>query len=380
MRRYVLLALPLLFVSLARAADRVPVAVVWIGDSTTLDEGERVTGDVDAVLARSKTSRPLDSVADQKVLVFGGAVTRARQAEARAEAALGKLKLADAAREDEVAEKLLLEEVPFPIAQLDLGAVERGLLVCHDQLGHPMEAARAAERLTWTAGTNDDVKAQLDRHLRARTYQPAYAPVKVSSEPAGAQVFRDLQPMGVTPLELPGGDPALDVIDVELEGHRRAHAPLPRAGELKFPLVVEDRAEALVDLARARTPATEAPLVAAVGKKVGARRVLAIVPDGSQKVMARWVDVRSQKWGAEAMRTDSAGPIAMEKLAVYASPKGAVVAAVPPAPPPAPKKSKWGAWGKWYTWVAAGGVLALVAGLLIAQNVGDDSLKIQVTK
>jgi hypothetical protein len=62
------------------------------------------------------------------------------------------------------------------------------------------------------------------------------------------------------------------------------------------------------------------------------------------------------------------------------APKELAAGPAPAAPPPPEKKSKWGAWGKWYTWVAAGGVLALVAGLLIAQNVGDDNLKVQVTK
>jgi len=44
---------------------------------------------------------------------------------------------------------------------------------------------------------------------------------------------------------------------------------------------------------------------------------------------------------------------------------------------PAPPKKKLGIWGKWYTWVAAGGVVALVVGLLVAQNVGDDKLTVK---
>jgi hypothetical protein len=48
-------------------------------------------------------------------------------------------------------------------------------------------------------------------------------------------------------------------------------------------------------------------------------------------------------------------------------------AAKPSGPPP---KSERSAWGKWYTWVAAAGVVALVAGLLIAEHVGDDKVTV----
>jgi hypothetical protein len=41
-----------------------------------------------------------------------------------------------------------------------------------------------------------------------------------------------------------------------------------------------------------------------------------------------------------------------------------------------PAKKSVGPWGKWYTWVAAGAVVALVGGLLIAQHVGSDSLNV----
>jgi hypothetical protein len=371
----------LLCASPAFAADRIPVAVLWVGDPTTLDEGARIAGDVNNALTKSKTARPIDSIEERERLVQGGAVTRARQAQLRAEASFVKMKLADAVRDYEAAEQILLTEVPFSVAQTDLGGVERSLLVCYDQLGKANEAARAAERLTWTAGDTADVKAQLDRHLRSRAYQPAFAPVKIVTEPAGALVYRNMQPVGAAPVEVPGGDPAIDVIDVELAGHRRAHMPLPRSGELRVALQVEDRTEALVDDARTRAPATDKVQVRAVGRKLGARRVLAIAPDGTQKVTARWLDVPSGHWGAEPMRTDSAGPVAMDKLVSYVAPKEVAASGPAPASPPPPeKKSKWGAWGKWYTWVAAGGVLALVAGLLIAQNVGDDNLKVQVTK
>jgi hypothetical protein len=60
----------------------------------------------------------------------------------------------------------------------------------------------------------------------------------------------------------------------------------------------------------------------------------------------------------------------LEKLTAYATPAGAVQAAAPKQEKP---KSRW---GKWYTWVVAGAVVALVVGLLVAQNVGSDKLHI----
>ena len=108
-------------------------------------------------------------------------------------------------------------------------------------------------------------------------------------------------------------------------------------------------------------------------------------PDGSgkttqRKLLARWLDVSKKNWGGEAVRVNDASSASLDKLAGYAAPATAAAAAPAEAAPPPEKKSKWGAWGKWYTWVAAGGVVALVVGLLIAQNVGDDKLKIEVSK
>ena len=61
-------------------------------------------------------------------------------------------------RDYEAAEQLLLTEVPLDFLRTTLGDVERNLLACYDQLGRGADAARAAERLSWTAGSNEDVK------------------------------------------------------------------------------------------------------------------------------------------------------------------------------------------------------------------------------
>jgi hypothetical protein len=387
--RIVAFALAFLGWSGLALADRIPVAVLWLGDASTLDQGARTSDDVYHALSHFAGARPLDSTEDRQRLVEGGAATRELMAQSRGDALFVKAKCADAVKEYAEAERLLLEETPFEVAQRRLGAVERNLLVCHDQLGNVDEAARAAERLTWTAGTNEDVQKLLDRHLRNRAWQPAYAPTKIVSDPPGALVNRNLQPVGPAPVDVAGGDPTVDVLDLELAGFRRVHQVLGHGGgEVRIQLVKEDRLGELVDHARIKSLEAPPAEVAAIGRKVGAARVLALHPDGP-KLIARWLDVSTGKWAPATIKVDATGTPAMERLAGYVAPRvegGGEVAEAQPTPagvakvPPPPKpKSKWGAWGKWYTWVAAGGVLALVAGLLIAQNVGSDSLKVEVT-
>jgi hypothetical protein len=388
--RIVAFALAFLAWSGVALADRIPVAVLWLGDASTVDQGQKVADDVYRALNHFAGARPLDASEERAKLVEGGAATRELAAQARGDALLVKTKCADAVKEYAEAERLLLEETPFELAQRRLGAVERNLLVCYDQLGKADDAARAAERLGWTAGSNDDVKALIDRHLRSRAWQPARAPVKIVTDPAGGLVYRNLQPVGAAPIDLVGGDPSVDVVDVELAGFRRAHQTLGHGGEVRVQLVKEDRLGELVDHARMKAPDAPPAEVAAIGKKIGAARVLALYPDNA-KVIARWLDVSTGKWAPATIKVDATGTPSMERLAGYVAPRvegGEVAETAQPSsaaavkkapPPPAPAKSKWGAWGKWYTWVAAGGVLVLVGALLIAQNVGSDSLKVEVT-
>jgi hypothetical protein len=370
----------------ARAADRVPVAVVWMGDAASLEAGAAKTvAEINGALAHTATARPIDSVDDRRVLVDGGPSTRVQLLLRRAEQSFVKLKYADAARDYETAEALLLQEVPLDVLRRQLGDVERNLLACYDQLGRSGDAARAAERLSWTAGSNEDMKRLLDKYLASHAWEPALPPVAVESEPPGALVFRDLHELGPAPQTLAGGDPSIDVVDVEAPGYRRAHREL-RAGEgVKLALVKEDRLGVLVDAIRGQAPDAAPKDVALVGRRVGARRVLVVLPDGPKKLLGRWLDVDKAAWAAESVRVDATGAPAMEKLAYYAAPKEqapptAVVAAAAPAPAAAgTTKSRLGPWGKWYTWVAAGAIVALVGGLLIAQHVGSDSVTVTAT-
>jgi hypothetical protein len=363
----------------AHAVDRAPVAVVWMGDAASLDAGaQRTVADINAALSRTVTARPVDGIEDRRILVEGGPSTKVQLLLRSAETSFVKLKYADAARDYEAAETVLLNEVPLTVLRQQLGDVERSLLACYDQLGRSADAARAAERLSWAAGSSDDMKRLIDKYPLTRAWEPTLPPVTVNSEPAGATVFRNLRELGAAPQTLPGGDPTIDVIDVEAPGFRRAHREL-RAGEaIKVALVKEDRLGVLVDAIRAQAPDAKPVDVAAVGRRVGAKRVLVLLPDGPKKLLGRWLDVAKAQWAPEATRVDATGAPAMEKLALYVAPPE------PAAPSPelvatataAPKKKSVGPWGKWYTWTAAGAVVALVAGLLIAEHVGSDSLTV----
>jgi hypothetical protein len=368
----------------ARAVDRVPIAVVWMGDADSIAAGAAKTvDDVNAALARTHTARPIDGVEDRRTLVEGGPSTHVQQLLRHAEGSFVKLKYADAVKDYEAAETILWNEVPLDFLRQHLGDIERNLLASYDQLGRSDDAARAAERLTWAAGSNEDMKRLLDKYHVARVSQPALPPVAVDSDPPGATVYRDLQPAGAAPQSIAGGDPAIDVLDVDAPGYRRAHRELRSGESVKVALVKEDRLGVLVDQIRAQAPDATPKDVAAVGKRVGATRVLMLLPDGPKKLLGRWLDVDHAAWAGDSVRVDSNGAAAMEALAQYAAPKepsgpptSVVAGANNALTKPAATKKKVGPWGKWYTWVAAGGVVALVGGLLIAQHVGSDNLNV----
>jgi hypothetical protein len=365
----------------ALAVDRIPIAVVWMGDAASLEAGgaQRTVEEVNLQLQRNPTARPIDGVEDRRALVEGGAATRVQLLLRRAEQSFVRLKYTDAAHDYEAAEQLLLTDVPLEFLRVTLGDVERNLLACYDQLGRAADAARAAERLSWTAGSNEDMKRLFERYYLPRSWEPARPPVTIESEPPGAVVYRNLRELGPAPQTMAGGDPAIDVVDVEMRGFRRAHRELRSGETVKVALVKEDRLGTLVDAIRMQTPDANPKDVAAVGRRVGAARVLVLLPDGPKKLLGRWLDVDKAAWAPESVRVDAGGGAAMERLAMYVAPKepaGPPLTAVAGAPAPEKKKSKLGAWGKWYTWVAAGAVVALVVGVLVASKVGTDSLTV----
>ena len=154
----------------ALAVDRVPVAVVWMGDAATLESGgaQRTVEEVNLQMARTRTARPIDGVEDRRALVEGGPATHVQLLLRRAEASFVKLKYAEAAKDYEAAEQILLNEVPLDFLRTTIGDVERNLLACYDQLGRAADAARAAERLSWAAGSSEDMKRLMDRYYVPR--------------------------------------------------------------------------------------------------------------------------------------------------------------------------------------------------------------------
>ena len=369
--------------------ERAPVGVLWMGEDDA-EVAPRLVDEVNAAVGRKQSVRLIDSATDRRVFAEGGPSARVQVELRTAESLLARGKLAEAATALESAEQHLFTDVPFDSFRSRLGEIERGLLLVYDQLGRNEDAARAATRLRMVPGTTDDVKVLFERHSAGVRSGAALPPVEIVSTPAGAQVYRDLQPVGVTPLTIDGGDRGVDFVDIEANGYRRSHLPLGMGGRVDVALAPEDRLGVLVDRVRDQAPDAPASDVAALGKRVGAERVLVILPDGPRKVLARWLEVKSQKWSDPTLRVDNAGQPAMERLAAYVAPGDASngdgaqlgpapAATAPPAMAPA-KKSKYGMWGKWYTWVAAVAVVGLVVGLLVAQNVGDDKLTIKSSK
>lgn len=352
--------------------ERVPVAVLWMGEpSSPGGRAARTVAAIHDALARAKTARPIDSSEDRKVLLEGGSAGRAQLLAREGEAAFGALRFADAAQQLESAEELLLTDVPLAVTRAQLGGIERRLLVCYHQLGRAADAARAATRLGWVGGDPGDVSALVAQYRRSADNRP---PVSVTARPPGAAVYRDLQAVGTIPVDVAGGDPAIDVLDVEKEGYRRGHLPLG-SEPANLALIKEDRLGALVDDIRSRAPDAPLAAVTMLGERVGARRVLVLLPDGPKEVLARWLDVEHGGWAVPSVRLEDGDPATAVKLARYVSP--AELPRVPPRPKSAASTSS--AWRKWYTWTAAGAVIALIGTLFIVQANTSDQVTVRAT-
>ena len=257
-----------------------------------------------------------------------------------------------------------------------------------------------------------DVALVLARHRRRCPMVPL-PPVRVESDPPGAQVSRNLAGLGPTPLwvegaAVEGATPgqaaatvAADFIDVELPGFRKLHRTLPASGELVLALRPEDRPQVLLERAALQEP----------GARLR-RQSCVRWPSLSLQVATRQPHVRSSSRGRRRRR----GQPSLGKHCLPASTtwRSATGWRLRPRSRPAQRRSRvlrWrrcrssdgslpaggfgaGRWqrgqeragqrrgrGKeapkkkglfgntrWYTWVVAGGVVALIAGLLIAEK------------
>jgi hypothetical protein len=111
--------------SAAQAADRTPIAVLWMGELDG-ELGAKIVDDVNAALARKQSARPIDGAEDRRVLAEGGPVAKATSQVRAGEAALARGKLTDAVAAFEAAEAQLLAEAPFESLRSHLAEVERG--------------------------------------------------------------------------------------------------------------------------------------------------------------------------------------------------------------------------------------------------------------
>ncbi len=362
----------LLVAATAHAVERAPVAVLWVGDVADDARALPLVDGVNQALGKSPVARPIDTANLLNVQIGKMPSTEVEQQLRAAREHFGALRTADAARAYEAAERVALEALPLAALQKYFPEIERGLLAAYDQLGQRNDAARAAERLAWFAGADEPARALLEKHWHPQRYDAVFPPVEVSTEPAGAEIYRNGKLIGTSPVVIFGGDGAWDRLGAELPGYRPVRQALGWSErQIKIPMVPEDRLPVRLDQLRQAHLDASPALVAALGKELGAERVLLVSLD-KDKVKSRFVDVAKGSAGTVV----TVAPTELDKLASLGAPVPVpAVAAAKQAE--APKKSKW---GKWYTWVAAGGVVLLVGGLLIAQNVGDDKFTVSVSK
>jgi hypothetical protein len=400
------------------AGERAPTAVLWLG---TADE--RVTAAVERALASSAELRPLSDEAARRTLIDGGPVARvaARLAEGR-ERYAALTELAEADRRLAEAEATALRELPVAEACPRLAEIETLRLRYAELTLDEGAAARAALLLSACASAYATALAPEVATAVARHPVPpphALPAARIESEPPGAGVYLDLRLIGKTPLALPVERRADAWLDVEAPGMRKVHRAAPEAGMLAVSLSPEERLGPLIDRARAAAGGEPpADLVASIGREVGAVRVIVLrrSPDGAA-LQARVVDVAAGAWTNPPLslpldafaRPPMDGPeSAGARIAGYAAPSQSAPAAVAPptvaaaaappvavaaaptivaAPSVAPSKNATPKpvppWKRWYTWVAAGGVLALVGGLWLADHYGvgqgSDQITVHVT-
>ena len=375
MRALRLVLFSALFSGVARA-DRVPVAVLW------LDGSPGAAADVERGLAASSVVRPIDDAEARRVLVEGGprSLIAARVASAQVDFSAGRCADADAALAE--AEAGALVELPVADTLIALGEIEPQRLLCAD-LSRDDAAAVHAVRLLALSGVapSPAVAAAMARHpLPPLATAP---PARVESEPPGALVYLDLRAIGPTPIDLPAERRDGALIDLELAGFRKVHRTAPLSGTLAAALSRDDRLGPLVDRVRAAKGDAPEADVAALGRRVGAARLVVarLEPGSARAVQARVLDVATAKWARAAITVPLAEVAA--RLAAYAGPPLDAPKAIAPT---AATPSKEGgflkmdtslpAWKRWYTWVAGGVLLVAVVALVVAYHVGSDQVTI----
>jgi hypothetical protein len=335
-----------------------------------------------------------------------GPLSLAAQALRDARQALRELRCSEALPLLSQASEKVLAEVLLPDARPLLSEMYGIMLVCADRVSDGASAQRASTALRAMQATLPaDVLLVQGRYPEQPLFGPPRAPVHIESDPPGAVVLRNLVPVGVTPLDVPGGVPELDFIDVELPGYHKLHRPLGTNQQLLLALRPEERIPLLFDRVGLFPPNSEQQLSAVqtladqpAARVWPTRRILVVGPkqrDGTpmagETLIARVYDLDRRLWSGPPAEIASGAAAAQAQalLALTAGPPPpqsptSAAALAPAAAVAAPKPVKGGfrlpfANTKWYTWVVAGGVAALIAGLLIAEKFSPEKLTISAT-
>jgi hypothetical protein len=415
-------------------AGRAPVAVLWL-DSVGKPGGQaeppppELVAMVDRALQDGREVRSLDDPEVKRVLAEGGAAARVarRLGEARRFFAAQRLGEADAALAE--AEDTALRGLPVAEVGQPLGEIASLRLLCAELMRDEAKAEHAARLIGLVDfASTPEVKAAAERHRVAYGPFPAGPPVRVETDPAGAEVYLDLRLVGKAPVDLPLGRHPEALVDIEAPGYAKIHRSAPAAGTLAVALRRQAELGHIVDKLRALDDLPEAE-VAALGREVGAERVLVVRPrqaaaGGVDAVDARVLDVAKGHWAKQSITVSLAPPTGAgavdgvtpaTRIAAYAGSSAlvaldgttggsivtrpvnthpAILSALNArptvvtsasmvrraAPPPAKvstSKTRL-SWKKWYTWVIAGGLGAAVVGVVVASRVGDDQVTVRV--
>jgi hypothetical protein len=356
---------------------------------------------------------PLEkALAERAVLLPGGALRAAGIVVAQARLALTTLRCGEVLAPLEQAGDAVLAEQPLPEARTLLGELYGLLLFCADRAGDRARGEKAAAALVaLQVPVPADVALVLARYQPQQMFGPPRPPSRLETEPPGAMALRNLRALGPTPLAVPGGRPDEDVLDVELPGMRKLRRPLGSGEQLVLSLRPEDRPPVLLDQIAQRPVGSdeqeaalrrlaEAPVPPA---SLPGRRVTVVgprqrsgVPVAGEPLVARAYDLDRRAWlgpvteipigegGAQAQKLLALAPAAAAPGSAPLPPGVAAAVAKAPAAPADKDKGKTGsrlpfAKTKWYTWVVAGGVVALIAGLLIAEKVSTDKVVVTAT-
>lgn len=341
--------------------------------------------------------------ADRVEVLEGGALSGAARVLLTARRALGEMRCSEALAPLAQAADRVLDEVPLPDGRPLLGELYGVMLLCADRVNDAVAAQKASAALrAMQAQVPADVALVLARYDLPPRFGPPRAPVHLESDPPGAVVLRNLIPVGVTPLDVAGGVPAEDFLDVEMPGFRKQHRPLGSNQQIILSLRPEDRAPVLLDRAAMFPPGSDEQgavlkvLAGTAGAQVLKSRLILVagpkqrggMPTAGELLLARVYDLDRKSFigppveiAAGAANSQAQSMIALCDEGKKSGPGVAAGPALAAGKAPPAKKS-WLPFRntKWYTWVVAGGVAALIAGLLIAEKVSPEKVTISATK